>query len=84
MPMNFEFYIKITFALFLGLLIGIDRQLKHKRLDIKTSIVICVASCLITVISIESVTKYVDDIELLIILTTLTLKEEFRRWKRKY
>ncbi|SEC10069.1 MgtC/SapB family protein [Paenibacillus sp. GP183] len=56
--MNFEIYIKLTYALFLGLLIGIDRQLKHKQLDINTTIVICVASCLITIISIESVTKF--------------------------
>jgi putative Mg2+ transporter-C (MgtC) family protein len=50
--------IKLLFALLLGFLIGIDRQLKHKPLGLKTSMVISVASCLITLVSIESVAKY--------------------------
>lgn len=58
--MTFEFYIKVSFALLIGLLIGIDRQLKHKRLGLTTSMVICVASCLITLVSIESITKFTE------------------------
>lgn len=45
---------KLMVALLLGLLIGIDRQLKNKPLGLKTSTVIAVASCLITIVSIES------------------------------
>jgi putative Mg2+ transporter-C (MgtC) family protein len=55
---TFEFLAKLGIALFLGLLIGIDRQLKNKPLGVKTSMVISVASCLITIVSIESVGKY--------------------------
>lgn len=53
--MHIDFCLKVTLSLFLGLLIGIDRQLKHKPLGLKTCMVISVTSCLITVISIESV-----------------------------
>lgn len=49
-----ETIMKLTIALFLGLFIGLDRQLKHKPLGLKTSMIICIASCLITVVSIES------------------------------
>ncbi|GFZ91830.1 peptide ABC transporter permease [Paenibacillus marchantiophytorum] len=56
--MTYDFLLKLIFSLFLGLLIGIDRQLKNKPLGMKTSMVISVASCLITIVSIESVHKY--------------------------
>jgi putative Mg2+ transporter-C (MgtC) family protein len=45
-------------SLSLGFLIGIDRQLKHKPLGMKTSMVIAVASCLITIVSVEAAHKY--------------------------
>ncbi|MCR8644047.1 MgtC/SapB family protein [Paenibacillus sp. N1-5-1-14] len=56
--MQYEYIIKLICALLLGLLIGIDRQLKHKPLGMKTSMVISVASCLITIVSIEAVNIY--------------------------
>ena len=56
--MSYEFLLKLGLALFLGLFIGIDRQLKNKPLGVKTSMVISVASCLITIVSIESVNVY--------------------------
>lgn len=56
--MTYDFLIKLGIALFLGLLIGVDRQLKHKPLGVKTSMVISVASCLITIVSIESVHRF--------------------------
>lgn len=55
---DFEFFLKLVMSLFLGLLIGIDRQLKHKPLGVKTSMVISVASCLVTIVSIESVERF--------------------------
>ncbi|GIO36032.1 peptide ABC transporter permease [Paenibacillus antibioticophila] len=45
---------KLTLAMLFGLFIGIDRQLKQKPLGIKTSMVICIASCLVTIVSIEA------------------------------
>ncbi len=56
--MSYEFLLKLGLALFLGLFIGIDRQLKNKPLGVKTSMVISVASCLITMVSIEAVDAY--------------------------
>lgn len=50
------FALNLGAALVLGLLIGVDRQLRHKPLGIKTSMVISVASCLITMVSIEAAT----------------------------
>jgi len=52
--MDYEFIIKLSIAMILGLLIGVDRQIKHKPIGLKTSMVICVASCLITIVSIEA------------------------------
>ncbi|WNF38285.1 MgtC/SapB family protein [Bacillaceae bacterium IKA-2] len=58
MDYNYEILLKLCVALLFGMLIGIDRQLKHKPLGLKTSMVICVASCLITIVSIESFFKF--------------------------
>lgn len=55
---NTEAFFKLFIALLLGMFIGIDRQLKHKPLGIKTSMVIAIASCLITIVSIESFLKF--------------------------
>lgn len=55
---NTEPILKLTIALLLGFFIGIDRQLKHKPLGLKTSMIICIASCLITVVSIESFHRF--------------------------
>ena len=56
--MTYDFLAKLGIALFLGFLIGVDRQLKHKPLGVKTSMVISVASCLITIVSIEAVHRF--------------------------
>jgi len=56
--LSYVFLMKLGVAMFLGLLIGVDRQLKHKPLGVKTSMVISVASCLITIVSIESVNRF--------------------------
>lgn len=58
MVVSYELFIKLCIALLLGMLIGIDRQLKHKPLGLKTAMVICVASCLVTIVSIESFHKF--------------------------
>lgn len=53
-----EMIFKLCMALLFGLFIGIDRQLKQKPLGIKTSMVICIASCLVTIVSIEAFEKF--------------------------
>lgn len=52
--MAIEMVIKLSLALLFGLLIGIDRQIKQKQLGLRPSMVICIASCLITIVSIEA------------------------------
>ena len=46
--------IKITLALVLSLVIGVEREMKKKPIGLKTSAVIATFSCLMTVISIEA------------------------------
>ncbi|MDQ0208551.1 putative Mg2+ transporter-C (MgtC) family protein [Alkalicoccobacillus murimartini] len=53
--------IKLIASLISGFLIGVDRQIKHKPLGLKTSMVICIASCLMTIVSIEAVAKYASE-----------------------
>ncbi|BAU29339.1 putative Mg2+ transporter-C (MgtC) family protein [Aneurinibacillus soli] len=56
--MTWEMILKLCLALLFGLCIGIDRQIKQKPLGLKPSMVICIASCLITIISIEAFSKF--------------------------
>ncbi|MFD3261042.1 MgtC/SapB family protein [Paenibacillus lentus] len=58
MLLELEMMLKLFIALLFGLFIGIDRQLKQKPLGIKTSMVICIASCLVTIVSIQSFAKF--------------------------
>lgn len=46
--------LKITIALVLSLVIGIERELKKKPIGLKTSAVIATFSCLLTIVSIEA------------------------------
>nr|WP_233277534.1 MgtC/SapB family protein [Paenibacillus durus] len=50
--------IKLLIAMLFGLFIGIDRQLKQKPLGIRTSMVISIASCLVTIVSIQAFEKF--------------------------
>lgn len=52
--MHLESMIKLLIAMLFGLFIGIDRQLKQKPLGIRTSMVISIASCLVTIVSIRA------------------------------
>lgn len=60
--LNLELLFKLTLSLFIGLLIGIDRQLKHKPLGLKTCMIISVASCLVTIVSMESFHRFATPI----------------------
>lgn len=53
-----ESIIKLLVAMLFGLFIGIDRQLKQKPLGIRTSMVISIASCLVTLVSIHAYDKF--------------------------
>ncbi|MFF2094214.1 MgtC/SapB family protein [Paenibacillus sp. NPDC058174] len=58
MTNELEMMLKLGLALLFGLLIGIDRQIKQKQLGLRPSMVICIASCLITIVSIEAFGKF--------------------------
>ncbi len=49
-----SFFIKLGISAVLGLIIGLERELKRKPVGLKTSLVICIVSCLLTIVSIES------------------------------
>ncbi|WP_019156029.1 MgtC/SapB family protein [Robertmurraya massiliosenegalensis] len=49
-----EILIKLGITAFLGLIIGLERELKRKPVGLKTSLVISIVSCLLTIVSIES------------------------------
>jgi putative Mg2+ transporter-C (MgtC) family protein len=50
--------IKLGISAFLGLIIGIERELKNKPVGLKTSLVISISSCLLTIVSIESAERF--------------------------
>lgn len=45
---------KLVVSAVFGLVIGLERELKRKPVGLKTSLVICIVSCLLTIVSIES------------------------------
>jgi putative Mg2+ transporter-C (MgtC) family protein len=49
-----EMLLKLGISAFLGLVIGLERELKRKPVGLKTSLVISIVSCLLTIVSIES------------------------------
>ena len=60
MDIHSESLIKLLIAMLFGLFIGIDRQLKQKPLGIRTSMVISIASCLVTLVSIHAYDKFAN------------------------
>ncbi len=54
MTIEHQIFIKLGVSAILGLVIGLERELKRKPVGLKTSLVICIVSCLLTIVSIES------------------------------
>lgn len=52
--MEHQIFIKLGISAILGLIIGLERELKRKPVGLKTSLVISIVSCLLTIVSIES------------------------------
>ncbi|WNS74705.1 MgtC/SapB family protein [Bacillus sp. DTU_2020_1000418_1_SI_GHA_SEK_038] len=52
--LELEILMKLGISAVLGLVIGIERELKRKPVGLKTSLVISIVSCLLTIVSIES------------------------------
>ncbi|MBM4760672.1 MgtC/SapB family protein [Bacillus sp. B15-48] len=61
-----ETLIRLGISAFLGLIIGLEREIKRKPVGLKTSLVISIVSCLLTIVSIESAYKFpgVDDVNI--------------------
>lgn len=52
--MDHQMLLKLGISALLGLIIGLERELKRKPVGLKTSLVISIISCLLTIVSIES------------------------------
>ncbi|KIL46868.1 hypothetical protein KP77_24360 [Jeotgalibacillus alimentarius] len=70
---NEELLIKLGITAVLGMIIGIERELKRKPVGLKTSLVISIASCLLTIVSIESAYSFSGDEEVNITMDPLRL-----------
>jgi putative Mg2+ transporter-C (MgtC) family protein len=57
---NFQNFAKISLSALLGFLVGLDREYKNKPAGIKTYMFVSVACTLLTIVSIEGVTKFSD------------------------
>jgi putative Mg2+ transporter-C (MgtC) family protein len=55
---NEDALIKLGIAAVLGLVVGFEREVKKKPLGLKTCMVICIASCLLTIVSIEAAYEF--------------------------
>ncbi|MBO9130632.1 MgtC/SapB family protein [Bacillus sp. 165] len=56
-----DILIKLGLSAVLGLVIGLERELRRKPLGLKTCLVISIISCLLTIVSIESAYMVPDD-----------------------
>jgi len=68
-----ETLIRLGISAFLGLVIGLERELKRKPVGLKTSLVICIVSCLLTIVSIESAYMFPGDDDVNITMDPLRL-----------
>ncbi|WP_035323106.1 MgtC/SapB family protein [Peribacillus kribbensis] len=73
LPIDHNIFIKLGFAAILGLIIGLEREIKRKPLGLKTCLVISIVSCLLTAISIESAYKFPGDGQVNITMDPLRL-----------
>ncbi|MGG1551559.1 MgtC/SapB family protein [Paenibacillus ferrarius] len=53
-----EILLKLGISAVFGLIIGLEREVRNKPLGLKTSLVICLSACLLTIVSIESANKF--------------------------
>ncbi|MGP7816262.1 MgtC/SapB family protein [Niallia sp. 01092] len=58
MHFELDFFIKLAISTGLGIIIGLEREIKRKPVGLKTSLVISIVSCLLTIISIEAAYKF--------------------------
>lgn len=79
MELNFNIHdelfilLKLGISAFLGLIIGIEREIKRKPVGLKTSLVISIVSCMLTIVSIESAFKFPGSDQLNVTMDPLRL-----------
>ncbi|MCA1064851.1 MgtC/SapB family protein [Rossellomorea aquimaris] len=73
MDIHHEILIKLGIATLLGMIIGFERELKRKPLGIKTTIIISVVSCLLTIVSIQSAYSFPKNEDINITMDPLRL-----------
>ncbi len=71
--LDFDILIKLGISAVFGLIIGLERELKRKPVGLKTSLVISVVSCLLTIVSIESAYMFPDSKDIKITMDPLRL-----------
>lgn len=70
---DYDILVKLGISAVLGLIIGLERELKRKPVGLKTSLVISVVSCLLTIVSIESAYMFPDSDHVRITMDPLRL-----------
>jgi putative Mg2+ transporter-C (MgtC) family protein len=70
---DYDILLKLGVSAILGLIIGLERELKRKPVGLKTSLVISVVSCLLTIVSIESAYMFPESDEVKITMDPLRL-----------
>ncbi|OIK11859.1 MgtC/SapB transporter [Bacillus sp. MUM 116] len=68
-----EILIKLGISAVLGLIIGLERELKRKPVGLKTSLVMSIVSCLLTIVSIQSAYMFPDSKHVKITMDPLRL-----------
>ncbi|MED3563131.1 MgtC/SapB family protein [Bacillus xiapuensis] len=68
-----EILIKLGISAVLGLIIGLERELKRKPVGLKTSLVMSIVSCLLTIVSIQSAYMFPDSEHVKITMDPLRL-----------
>ncbi|NMD72823.1 MgtC/SapB family protein [Bacillus sp. DNRA2] len=71
--LDLHILLKLGISAILGLIIGLERELKRKPVGLKTSLVICIVSCLLTIVSIESAYMFPGDNDVNITMDPLRL-----------
>jgi putative Mg2+ transporter-C (MgtC) family protein len=71
--LELDILIKLGISAVLGMVIGLERELKRKPVGLKTSLVISIVSCLLTIVSIESAYKFPHNDEINITMDPLRL-----------
>lgn len=70
---DLEIILKLGISAVLGLVIGLEREIKRKPVGLKTSLVISIVSCLLTVVSSESAYMFPGDKDVNITMDPLRL-----------